>query len=262
MALLELPRPASSAPLRFGTGAARAEDRPPEAAPARSGGSLAGRLNWLRAGVLGANDGIVSISGLLVGVAAVDPSNTLAIAIAGLAGIASAAVSMSVGEYVSVSTQRDTERQVVASTRRLLDEDPVGQERRLVRMWRDKGLSEATATAVARELGARDALGAHMAVEHNIDAEDLTNPWAAALSSFLAFLAGSLLPLATMLLLPPGLRIAGTMVSVVVALAATGWISAVLGRAPRARAVVRLVVGGAAAMALTYGVGHLFGVSV
>lgn len=228
----------------------------------RSRSSVGARLNWLRAGVLGANDGIVSISGLLVGVAAANPANTPAIAIAGVAGICSAAVSMSAGEYVSVSTQRDTERQLVAEQQRLLESDPAGQEEKLARMWEDKGLSASTAALVARDLSAHDALEAHLTAEHNIDPEELTNPWAAAASSFLAFLAGSLLPLLTMLLLPADLRITGTFVSVLVALALTGWISAVLGGAPRIRAVVRLVLGGAGAMALTYLVGHLFGVAV
>ncbi|WP_115727538.1 VIT1/CCC1 transporter family protein [Actinomyces culturomici] len=224
--------------------------------------SIATRLNWLRAGVLGANDGIVSISGLLVGVAAADPTNTKAIAIAGVAGIISAALSMSVGEYVSVSTQRDTERQLVRTQQALLDSDPVGQERRLADLWVDRGVSEETAACVAKELSAYDALDAHLTTEHNIDPDDLTNPWAAAFSSFVAFLVGSLLPLATMLLFPPSIRIPETFAAVLVALALTGWVSATLGEAPRGRAVARLLIGGAVAMALTYGVGHLFGVNV
>lgn len=111
-------------------------------------------------------------------------------------------------------------------------------------------------------LGAHDALDAHLTTEHNIDPDDLTNPWAAAFSSFVAFLVGSLLPLATMLLFPPSIRIPETFATVLVALALTGWVSATLGEAPRGRAVARLLIGGAVAMALTYGVGHLFGVNV
>ncbi len=224
--------------------------------------SVASRLNWLRAGVLGANDGIVSISGLLVGVAAVDPTNTTAIVIAGTAGIAAAALSMSVGEYVSVSTQRDTERELVQTKRRALADDPQGQEELLAKLWQDKGLSPQTAAAVAADLSRKDALGAHLSAEHNIDPDDLTNPWEAALSSFLAFLVGAALPMIAMVLLPPPARIVGTFISVLMALALTGWVSAVFGEAPRLRAVTRLVVGGAVAMALTWGIGHLFGVSV
>lgn len=224
--------------------------------------SLAGRLNWLRAAVLGANDGIVSISGLLVGVAAVNPANTTAIAIAGVAGIVSAALSMSVGEYVSVSTQRDTERQLVADQSALLASDPEGQERKLADMWTKRGLSAEAAALVAKDLSAHDALDAHLRTKHNIDPDDLTNPWAAAGSSFLAFIAGSLLPLLTMLAFPAHLRIGATAVAVLVALALTGWISAVLGEAPRRPAIIRLLVGGSAAMTLTFIVGHLFGVNV
>lgn len=239
-----------------GSEAARHEDEEPF-----GGGSITQRLNWLRAGVLGANDGIVSISGLLVGVAAADPTNTSAIAIAGTAGIASAALSMSVGEYVSVSTQRDTERQLVIEKRADLARDPQGEENRLTRIWEQKGLSSATARTVAQELSERDAVGAHLTAEHNIDPNDLTSPWAAALSSLVAFVAGSALPFLTMLAFGPQVRIPATMFAVLVALAVTGWVSAWLGEAPRTRAVLRLVLGGAAALALTYGIGHVFGVS-
>lgn len=224
--------------------------------------SVASRLNWLRAGVLGANDGIVSISGLLVGVAAVDPANTAAIALAGVAGIAAASLSMSVGEYVSVSTQRDTERELVRAQEEALAEQPELEEARLAQLWIERGLTPATACAVAAELSRHDALDAHLTVEHHIDPDDLTNPWAAAGSSFVAFLVGSLLPFLTMLVVPPTARIVSTFVAVLVALALTGWLSAWLGEAPKLRAVARLVVGGAIAMALTYVIGHLFGVNV
>ncbi|MDO4258953.1 MAG: VIT family protein [Actinomycetaceae bacterium] len=224
--------------------------------------SLSSRLNWLRAGVLGANDGIVSISGLLIGVAAAAPENTAAIAIAGAAGIASAALSMSVGEYVSVSTQRDTEKVLLHRQEEALATNPTGELHRLAHLWQNKGLSEETAARVATELSENNALEAHLSVEHQIDPDDLTNPWAAAFSSFCAFLLGALLPLLTMLLLPPPLRIPATFISVIIALGLTGWISAALGGAPKLRATARLIVGGAAAMALTYGIGHVFGIAV
>ncbi len=227
----------------------------------RNEGSISSRLNWLRAGVLGANDGIVSISGLLVGVAAADPANMTAISVAGIAGIASASLSMAVGEYVSVSTQRDTERQLVAEEERALDLDPTAEESRLARLWEDRGLTPDTAARVAHELSERDAVDAHLRAEHNIDPDDLTNPWTAAASSFVSFLAGSALPFLTMLLLPAATRIPATFVAVLVALAVTGWVSAWLGQAPLGRAITRLLLGGTAAMVLTYGIGHLFGVS-
>lgn len=224
-------------------------------------GSVASRLNWLRAGVLGANDGIVSISGLMVGVAAVDPTRTAAIALAGAAGIASASLSMAVGEYVSVSTQLDTERQLVRDQQAALERDAAAEEARLARTWQSKGLSEATSRIVAHELTERDAVEAHLTTEHNIDPDDLTNPWAAAISSFVSFITGSALPFLTMLAFAPSLRIPATFVAVLVALAITGWVSAWLGDAPKGRAVGRLLIGGAIAMALTYGIGHLFGVN-
>lgn len=223
--------------------------------------SVSSRLNWLRAGVLGANDGIVSISGLLVGVAAVNPANTGAIALAGAAGIASASLSMAVGEYVSVSTQRDTERELVERERAALARDAHAEEARLASLWEGRGLTRSTAALVAHELSERDAIDAHLRTEFNIDPDDLTNPWAAAISSFIAFLAGSALPFITMLAFAPSVRIAATFVAVLIALALTGWVSAWLGDAPKGRAVTRLLVGGTAAMGLTYTIGHMFGVT-
>lgn len=224
--------------------------------------SVASRLNWLRAGVLGANDGIVSISGLVVGVAAVDPTNTTAIALAGAAGIVAASLSMSVGEYVSVSTQRDTERELIARQWRAVENDAEGEERRLAGLWQKAGLSVETARAVASELSVKDPIHAHLTVEHGIDPDDLTSPWEAAISSFFAFILGALLPFATILLMPPATRIMATFIAVILALALTGYVSAVLGDAPRWRATIRLVLGGALAMGLTYLVGHYFGVNV
>lgn len=159
-----------------------------------AGKSVASKLNWLRAGVLGANDGIVSISGLVVGVAAVDPTNTKAIALAGIAGIVAASLSMSVGEYVSVSTQLDTEQELVARQKHALTRDANVEETRLAKLWEAQGLSPITASFVAKELSAKDPVKAHLTVEHGINPDYLTSPWAAAYSSFIAFVIGALLP--------------------------------------------------------------------
>lgn len=220
-----------------------------------------GRLNWLRAGVLGANDGIVSTAGLVVGVAAASTS-TQALFTAGSAGVAAGAISMAVGEYVSVSTQRDSERALLAKERRELREEPEYELRELAANYRAKGLSAETARRVAEEMTAHDAFAAHAEAELGIDPEELTNPWAAAGSSALAFVLGALLPMLAILLPPVSWRIPVTVATVLAALALTGTISASLGGSPRTRAAVRVVTGGALAMGITYCVGELAGVVV
>ena len=223
--------------------------------------ALSGRLNWLRAGVLGANDGIVSTAGLVVGVAGATTA-AAAILTAGIAGLVAGAVSMALGEYVSVSSQRDTERALLEKERGELADFPEEEFEELTELYRAKGLSEATARQVARELTEKDAFAAHADVELHLDPEELTNPWQAAGASAVAFTTGSVLPLAAILLPPPGARVPVTFVVVVAALAATGYLSARLGGARPGRAVLRLVLGGAAAMAVTYGIGGLVGTAV
>ena len=221
----------------------------------------AAKLNWLRAGVLGANDGIVSTAGLVIGVAAATTDRT-AILTAGLAGLAAGAMSMAAGEYVSVSTQRDTEQALLAKERRELEEMPEEELAELAALYEQRGLSPALAQQVAVELTAHDALAAHAEVELGIDPEELTNPWHAAWASMLAFTVGALLPLLAILLPPAGGRIPLTAAAVGVALAITGWVSARMGGAPVRPAVVRNVGGGVLAMAVTYGIGSLVGLSV
>ena len=219
---------------------------------------LGQRLNWLRAGVLGANDGIVSIASLVVGVAGVTTA-TPALLTAGIAGLVGGAISMALGEYVSVSSQRDTERALIAKERRELDEMPEAELDELTQLYRDRGLSDATARSVALELTAHDALSAHLEVELHIDQNDLVNPWHAALSSAIAFTLGALLPLLAILLPPPEWRIPVTFVAVLIALAVTGTVSAQLGGAAKGRAVLRLVLGGALALVATWLIGTLLG---
>lgn len=218
----------------------------------------ASKLNWLRAGVLGANDGIISQAGLLMGVAGATTSSN-AILAAGIAGMAAGAISMALGEYVSVSSQRDAERDLIAKETRELAEDPEIELAELASIYRAKGLSEQTAAQVAKELTEHDALGAHLDAELHLDPDDLTNPVAAAIASAISFLIGSLIPTLAILLFSPGTRIAATVIAVLVALALTGWLSARIGGGSRTRAMLRLVVGGAAAMAIAYGIGHLVG---
>ncbi len=224
------------------------------------GTGLAARLNWLRAGVLGANDGIVSTAGLVVGVAAATTDRTT-ILTAGVAGLAAGAVAMALGEYVSVSSQRDTERALLAKERAELEDDPEGELAELAGLYRAQGLSVATAQQVALELTAHDAFAAHVHTELGIDPDALTNPWHAAGASAASFTLGALLPLLA-ILLPAGLRIPVTFVVVLLALAATGTLSARIGGAPAHRAVGRVVLGGALAMLVTFGIGQLFGAVV
>ena len=225
------------------------------------GDGLAGRLNWLRAGVLGANDGIISTAGLVVGVAAATTAMG-PILTAGTAGLVAGAVSMALGEYVSVSTQRDTEKSLLETERRELADDPEAELSELADIYVHKGLSESTARLVSQELTAKDAFAAHVDAELNLDPNDLTNPWHAAFASAIAFTLGSLLPLVAIVASPARVRIPVTFVVVVLALVLTGSVSATLGRAKRSRAVARVVVGGALAMAVTFGIGALLGAHI
>jgi VIT1/CCC1 family predicted Fe2+/Mn2+ transporter len=221
----------------------------------------AARLNRLRAGVLGANDGIVSVAGVVVGVAGATSSRP-SIAIAGAAALAAGALSMAVGEYVSVSSQRDSERALLELERRELAETPEEELEELVGLHRANGLSDGLARAVAAEQTAHDALAAHARVELGIDPDALVNPGHAALASLTAFLVGGVLPLAAVLVPMVAARVPVTVAVVLAALALTGLLAARLGRAPVMPAVVRNLVGGGLAMAITFGVGNLVGLAV
>lgn len=219
---------------------------------------MAARLNWLRAGVLGANDGIVSIAGLVVGVAGATASRGSIFTI-GAAGLAAGAVSMALGEYVSVSSQRDSEHALLAKERRELLESPESELIELVGIYRKKGLSAQTAQQVAEELTAIDPFAAHVDAELGIDPYALTNAWHAAAASVIAFTVGGLLPLVAILLPPISARVPATFVAVLIALAITGSVSARIGGARRTRAILRNVIGGALGLSITFGIGTLIG---
>jgi vacuolar iron transporter family protein len=221
----------------------------------------AARLHRLRAGVLGANDGIVSVAGVVVGVAGATSARP-ALAIAGAAALAAGALSMAVGEYVSVSSQRDSERALLDLERRELAETPDEELEELVDLHRATGLSDGLARAVAREQTAHDALAAHARVELGIDPDALVNPWHAAFASLVAFLAGGVLPLVAVLVPTVAARVPVTVLAVLGALALTGLLGARLGRAPVRAAVVRNLLGGGLAMGITFGVGTLVGLAV
>lgn len=223
-------------------------------------GDLAGRLNWLRAGVLGANDGIVSVSSLVVGVAGATTDSAPLLA-AGVAGLVGGAISMALGEYVSVSSQRDSQRALIAKERRELSDDPEAELAELAGIYEAKGLQPTTARRVAEELTAHDPLTAHLEAELGITEDAVVSPWAAAGASALAFTVGALLPLLAILLPPPEVRVPITFVVVLIALALTGFTSARIGGNPALRPTVRVVVGGALALAVTFAIGTLLGTS-
>ncbi|WP_026875362.1 VIT1/CCC1 transporter family protein [Jiangella gansuensis] len=222
---------------------------------------LAGRLNWLRAGILGANDGIISTAGLVVGVAGATTDRTWLL-VTGLAGLVAGAFSMAGGEYTSVSAQRDTERAALAKERWELETMPSQELAELADFYERKGLTPQLAAQVAEELTREDALAAHAEVELGIDVDEQTSPWVAAFSSFVSFALGAVLPLLAIVLPPATARVPVTMVTVVLALALTGYVGARLGQAHRTRAATRAVVVGLLTMAVTYAVGSALGVSI
>lgn len=224
-------------------------------------GGLNNRLNWLRAAVLGANDGIVSTAGIVIGAMGATNDRT-AVVIAGVAGLSAGAMSMAAGEYVSVSTQRDSELALLAKERRELREEPEEELAELAGLYVQRGLDEALALEVAQALTAKDALAAHAEVELGIDPNDISSPWHAAWASMLAFTVGALVPLLTLLIGGEEIRIGATVTAVVVALAITGFLSARLGYAPASRAVARNVLGGLFAMAVTYAIGAALGTQI
>ncbi|GHF74970.1 VIT1/CCC1 family predicted Fe2+/Mn2+ transporter [Amycolatopsis bartoniae] len=223
--------------------------------------NLGSRLNWLRAGVLGANDGIVSVAGIVVGVAGATTDHT-AVLMAGIAGLVAGALSMAGGEYVSVSTQRDTERAMLRLEKEELKTMPEAEERELAEIYEEKGLSPELAAQVARELTEKDALQAHAEAELGIDPDELTSPWQAAGASLVSFSVGALLPLLAIALPPLSWRVWTCVLAVVAGLFVTGYVSARLGNARARRAVLRNVGVGLLTMLVTYYVGALFDVAV
>ena len=218
------------------------------------------KLNWLRASVLGANDGIVSIAGLVLGVAGATSHIGIVLA-AGIAGILAGAISMAAGEYVSVSSSRDTEKALLQKERDELKNYPEAELEELISLYERKGLSKKTATIVAKELTAKDAFAAHVDIELGIDPENLTSPWHAAIASALAFTIGAIIPIVAIIVPPAQIRIPIAFISVIIALAITGTLSAMVGGANITRAVTRVVTGGILAMIVTYMIGRIFRIS-
>jgi VIT1/CCC1 family predicted Fe2+/Mn2+ transporter len=219
------------------------------------------RIGWLRAAVLGANDGIVSTSSLIMGVAAAGTDRN-AILLAGLAGLVAGAMSMAAGEYVSVSSQSDTEQADIARETAELATQPEHEHAELAGIYRRRGLDPATADTVATQLMAHDALGAHSRDELGITDTATARPLQAALASAATFAAGAILPLIVVLLAPPAILIPAVAGSTLLFLILLGWIGARVGKAPPLRAIVRVAFWGSAAMAITALIGRLAGTVV
>jgi VIT1/CCC1 family predicted Fe2+/Mn2+ transporter len=218
------------------------------------------KLNWLRASVLGANDGIVSTAALIVGVAGASNSSGF-ILTAGVAGMVAGALSMGVGEYISVSAQRDTERALIEKERLELIESPDLELAELTTIYESKGLSRSTAEVVANELTNKDAFAAHLDAELGIHPDYLTDPWHAAYASTLSFLAGAIIPILMIVISPANIRVPVTFFGVFLALVITGVLSAYAGGANKLKATTRVVVGGILAMLVTFGIGKIFGIA-
>jgi VIT1/CCC1 family predicted Fe2+/Mn2+ transporter len=229
--------------------------RAPKAAPAVH---LSHRSNWLRAAVLGANDGIVSTASLVLGVAASGASGA-AVVTAGIAGLVAGALSMAAGEYVSVSSQRDAEQADIRLEERELHTDPEGELRELARAYERRGLASALASEVAVALSSRGALQAHLHDELGLDQQRLARPFQAAWASAVSFAAGATLPLLAIAVTPPSARVGATIIVTLLALALLGDLGARLGGAPRRRATIRVLAWGAVAMAITAAIGALVG---
>lgn len=216
------------------------------------------RAPWLRAAVLGANDGIVSTAGLVVGVATAN-ADELAILTAGIAGLVAGALSMAAGEYVSVSSQRDSERADIDLETRLIAADGAGKRAQLADIYVRRGLNKDLAVQVAKQLHEHDAVAAHARDELGIDHESLSNPWQAALSSATSFTIGAMLPVLAAVIWHGRYGVWAIVAVALVALAISGAIGALIGGGNRVRAALRVLIGGGLAMLITGIIGHFVG---
>ena len=220
-----------------------------------------GRAGWLRAAVLGSDDAIVSTASLMIGVAA-SSAPKMAILVAGVAGLVAGAMSMAVGEYVSVSSQRDAEQADIGLEKRELASEPQAELRELAMIYVNRGLEPGLAMKVAEQLSAHDRLGAHMRDELGIDQASLARPLQAAWISAASFASFAVVPIAALLVAPAALRIPMIAACSLLSLAVLGAFGGHLGGAPLGRAALRVTLGGALAMTVTAVIGRILGVSV
>jgi VIT1/CCC1 family predicted Fe2+/Mn2+ transporter len=215
-------------------------------------------ITTLGAAVLGANDGIVSVASIIVGVAGASSSSVF-IFTAGLSGLVAGALSMGVGEYVSVSSQRDTQKAILHTERQLLNDYPTEERAELAKLYEKKGLSRKTALFVASELSTQDVSAARFDAELGIESNDLNNPWHALIASTISFSVGAAIPLVAVFLTTPPYRIVVTFIAVIIALVTTGLLSARMTESAPARVIRRILIGGLLCMAVTYLIGRLIG---
>ncbi|MGX6429140.1 VIT1/CCC1 transporter family protein [Levilactobacillus yonginensis] len=219
--------------------------------------TLAQRINVLRASVMGANDGILSVAGIVVGVAGAATSS-FAIFISGIAGMIAGTVSMAMGEYVSVNTQKDAQRKAIETQTTALDDDYQGEVDFIREKYIASGIKPELAAQATKEMMASDPVKASVRERFGFNVGEYTNPFSAAIASMISFPTGSILPLVSISLLPKDWRILGTFIAVVIALSITGYVAATLGNANRRNGTMRNVIAGILTMLVTYGIGHLF----
>lgn len=220
--------------------------------------SLAAKINVMRASVMGANDGILSVAGIVIGVAGAH-ANSYAIFLAGIAGMLAGTISMAMGEWVSVSTQRDTERRAIAREEQALDDNYQGEFEFIKQKYMATGISEELSHQATSEMLSKDALDIATRERYGFDPKVKTSAFSAAIASMISFPIGSLLPLVAITTFNPQIRIGATFVAVVIALAITGSTAAALGNANKGKAVLRNVVSGLLTMLITFLIGSMVG---
>lgn len=219
--------------------------------------SLAQKINVLRATVMGANDGIISVAAIVIGVAAAT-NNSYSILISGLSGSLAGTISMCMGEYVSVSSEKDSQRKAIAEEQQRLKLDPEGEYEYVRQKYLDQDINPDLASQAARELMDKDSLATGVQERYGFNPREFTSPYAAAISSFISFPLGSVLPMVAVMLFPPAKRIFATMVAVTIALVITGYLAAVLGNNPqRLKSVIRNTISGLLTMGVTFLIGML-----
>ncbi|WP_461239949.1 VIT1/CCC1 transporter family protein [Paucilactobacillus sp. N302-9] len=219
--------------------------------------SLAQRINVLRASVMGANDGILSVAGIVVGVAGAN-SNNFAILISGLAGMLAGTISMAMGEYVSVSTQKDSQKMAIITQQARLKENYQEEFNIVKQRFLDQEIAPELAQDATSELMGKDALSATVRERYGFSIHEFTSPYEAAIASMISFPTGSILPLVSITFFPEKIKVVATIIAVVIGLSLTGYFAAVLGDSNRRQSVLRNVIAGLLTMIVTFLIGRLF----